>query len=78
MPGHGFDPWSGKIPRDVGQLSPSATTTEAHAPRAHARQQEKPLQWEASVLRWRVALEKARVQQQRHSAAKNKLTHQIF
>ena len=27
--------------------SPHATTTEAHVPRAHAPQQEKPLQWEA-------------------------------
>ena len=24
----GFDPWSGKIPRAEGQLSPDATTTE--------------------------------------------------
>ena len=26
--GHGFDPWSGKIPHAVEQLSPSTTTTE--------------------------------------------------
>ena len=26
--GHGFEPWSGKIPRAVEQLSPYATTTE--------------------------------------------------
>ena len=26
--GHGFDPWSGKIPHAVEQLSPCATTTE--------------------------------------------------
>ena len=26
--GHGFDPWSGKIPHAAEQLSPSATTTE--------------------------------------------------
>ena len=37
-----------------------ATTTEAHAPRARALQQEKPPQWEA------------RAQQQRPNAAKNK------
>ena len=36
-------------------LSPHATTTEAHEPRAHAPQQEKPLQWEARALQWRVA-----------------------
>ena len=50
--GHGFDPWSRKIPHATGQLSPCATTpkacelqllTFAH-PRAHASQQEKPLQ----------------------------------
>ena len=26
--GHGFNPWSGKIPHDAEQLSPCATTTE--------------------------------------------------
>ena len=36
-------------------LSPHATTTEARAPRAHALQQEKPLQWEARAPQWRVA-----------------------
>ena len=36
-------------------LSPRATTTEAHAPRARAPQQEKPPQWEACALQWRVA-----------------------
>ena len=40
---HGFDPWSGKIPQATEQQSPCATTTEAHAPRAGALQQEKPL-----------------------------------
>ena len=35
-------------------LSPCAKTTEAHAPRAHALQQEKPLQWEARAPQWRV------------------------
>ena len=33
-----------KIPHAVGQLSPCATNTEAGAPRAHALQQERPLQ----------------------------------
>ena len=36
-------------------LSPHATTTEARAPRAHAPQQEKPLQWEARAPQRRVA-----------------------
>ena len=26
--GHGFEPWSGKIPHAMEQLSPCATTTE--------------------------------------------------
>ena len=42
------------------QLHPLATTTEVHAPRARAPQQEKPPQWEARAL------------QQRPNAAKNK------
>ena len=40
---HGFGPWTG-IPHAVEQLSPCATTTEAHAPRGCALQQEKLLQ----------------------------------
>ena len=35
-------------------LSPRAATTEAHAPRAHAPQQEKPPQWEAHAPQRRV------------------------
>ena len=42
--------------REPQLLSPRATTTEAHAPRACALQQEKPLQWEAHTPQWRVAL----------------------
>ena len=54
--GHGFEPWSGKIPHAAEHLSPCATTTEpalkslpattteARVPRAHAPQQERPLQ----------------------------------
>ena len=30
--GHGFEPWSGKIPHAAEQLSPCATTTEAREP----------------------------------------------
>ena len=37
------------------QLSPRATTTEARMPRAHARQQEKPLQGEACAPQRRIA-----------------------
>ena len=36
-------------------LSPRATTTEAHKPRAHAPQQEKPPQWEACTPQQGVA-----------------------
>ena len=35
-------------------LSPCTTTTEAHEPRAHAPQQEKPPQWEAHTPQRRV------------------------
>ena len=42
--GHGFDPWSGKIPHAAEQLSLCATTTEARASRARAPQQETPPQ----------------------------------
>ena len=41
--------------REPQLLSPHATTTEPRAPRAHALQQEKPLQWEARAQQWRVA-----------------------
>ena len=36
----------GSISHAVEQLTPWATTTEAHMPRAYAPQQEKPWQWE--------------------------------
>ena len=49
--GDGFESWSGRIPHAVEQLghesqllSPHAATTDAHAPRAHAPQQQKPPQ----------------------------------
>ena len=41
---HGFNPWSGEIPHVLGQRNPCARITEAHTPRAHALQQEEPLQ----------------------------------
>ena len=41
--------------REPQLLSPHAATTEAHEPRAHALQQEKPPQWEARAPQWRVA-----------------------
>ena len=46
---HGFDPWSRKIPHAAEQLSLCTTTPElmshhSHVPKAHAPQQEKPLQ----------------------------------
>ena len=40
--GLGFDPWSGKIPHALEQLSPCATSTEALR-RAGAPQQKKPV-----------------------------------
>ena len=40
--GQRFDPWSGKIPHVVGQLSPWVTTTEDAALSSRALQQEQP------------------------------------
>ena len=39
-----------KDPTVTGQLSPCATATDAHVPRAREPQQEKPPQWEARAL----------------------------
>ena len=54
--------------------SPWATTTEAHAPRARAPQQEKPPQWEARAPQQSIScslqLEKAYAQQRRPNTAK--------
>ena len=47
MQGHGFDPWSRKIPHGAEQLSLCTTTAEARVPGAGALQQEKPLFTEA-------------------------------
>ena len=59
MKGHGFNPWSGKIPHAVEQLSlcktttepilqsPGAAASEALEPRVCAQQQGKPPQQEA-------------------------------
>ena len=55
------------------QLSLRAAPTEARAPRAHAPQQEKPLQWEARALRQSgprsAQLETVRAQQRRPNIA---------
>ena len=53
MPGHGFDPWSRKIPHASGQLSSCVTITEDSGPVAHATQHEKLLQWQARARNWR-------------------------
>ena len=52
--GHGFEPWSGKIPHGTEQLGPWATTAEPVRlePVLH---NERPRQWEARAPRWRVA-----------------------
>ena len=59
------------------QLSPCATTTEAHGPQAHALQPEKPSHWEALTPQLErnphsLQLEKAWAQQGRLCAAENK------
>ena len=56
-------------------LSLRATTTEARAPRARAPQQEKPPQWEVCATKSSprsLQLEKARAQQRKPNAAKDK------
>ena len=75
--GYRFDPWSGKIPHALGQLSLCTTTTEALSPRAHVPQQKKPLQIEARAPKLErnacsPHLEEAHAQQQGPSAMKNK------
>ena len=52
--GHGFEPWSGKIPHAAEQLVPWATTTEP-ARLEPVLRNKKPRQWEAHAPRWRVA-----------------------
>ena len=64
--GHGFNPWSGKIPHAAGQLSLWASTTELVLPKACAPQQEKPPQREAQ------APQLENMQQQRPNEAINK------
>ena len=65
-PGRSHMPWSNeaRVPQllslcsrahEAQLLSPQATTTEAHVPRARAPQQEKPPQWEACAPQLRVA-----------------------
>ena len=81
---HRFDPWSGKIPHATEQLSLWATTVEparpsywAHVlqllkpsgPEACAPRQNKPLQWEALALQWRVVLAHC-YQRKAHAAVK--------
>ena len=52
--GHGFEPWSGRIPHAAEQLGPWATTTEP-ALLEPVLPNERPRQWEARAPRWRVA-----------------------
>ena len=64
-------------PRKPQLLSPYTTPTKTPAPRAHALQQKKLLQWEACAPKLEnrpcfLQLEKAHIQQQRPSATKNK------
>ena len=94
--GHGFNPWSGKIPHAVEQLGPCATATDpvlwspwATTAEPACRNYWGPRAWspcstarEATVMRSprtamksslrSLQLEKARAQQRRPNAAKNK------
>ena len=65
------------MPHTAEQLSPCTTTTEAQHPKAHALQQKKPPQWEVQMPQLEssplaLQLEKALLQQERPSTAKNK------
>ena len=85
--GHKFDPWSRKMPPAMGQRIPGSRTREPQllkpaCPKTCGLQQKKPLQGEAcaSQLEGSCRLpqpEKACVQQQRLSAAKNKFLKNI-
>ena len=63
--GHGFNPWSGRIPYAVRQLSPCATTTEAQVPQS--------LCTSMNSSPDSPQLEKAQEQQQRPSQKKKKI-----
>ena len=69
---HRFEPWSGRIPHATEQMSPCATATEAHTPRAHALQPGRGLRTMARSGPRSLQLEGARAQQRRPNAAKNK------
>ena len=73
--GHRFDPWPRKIPHTVRQLRSPQLLKPMH-PRTCALHQEKPLEWEACRQlksgSHSPQLEKAHMQQQRPSTAKNK------
>ena len=76
--GHGFDPWSRKIPHASGQLGPCVTmtaTTEAWVLKSPHSEQEEPLHWEALTQQLESSpclpqLEEALKLQQRPSAVK--------
>ena len=76
--GGGFSPWSGKISHAAEQLSQCATTTEAHAPRVCAPQQDKPLQRGACIQQLKSSPHSPQLEEvhakkrQRCSVAKNK------
>ena len=80
---HWFEPWSRKIPHAAEQLSPCATTTEAHAPGAHALQQREATGMRSPRTTTKSSphlpqLEKAHVQQRRTDTAKNELKKKLL
>ena len=75
--GHGFEPWSERIPHAAEQLNPWATATEPARLEPVLRNCKRPRQWEARAPRWKVAparcnWRKALAQKRRPNAAKNK------
>ena len=51
--GHGFEPWSGRIPHATGQLSPEPQLLSLRV-WSLCSATERPRQWEARAPRWRV------------------------
>ena len=77
--GHGFEPWSGKIPHATEQLSPRATTTEpACLESCSATREASAMRSPRTAMKsmpCSAQLEKARAQQRRPNTGKNKQTN---
>ena len=80
--GHGFEPWSGRIPHAAEQLGPCTTTTEPERLEPVLRQQERPPIMKGPRTAMKSGprspqLEKARVQQRRPNTANQSINQSI-